>query len=220
MIKYKSYQTEEQTMIVEKIRKTGIIPVVVINDTDSAEPLADALVEGGLPCAEITLRTEAGLGAIERLAKRTNILVGAGTVLSIEQAEAACGSGASFIVSPGFSSKVVQWCLQREIAVFPGIATPSELQRAYEMGLTTVKFFPAEALGGMSTLKALASVYTGMKFMPTGGITTMNVKSYLAHRQVVACGGSWMVKPDWITRGRFDIIIEETRKAVGVLQIP
>ncbi len=205
-------------MIIEKIRKTGIIPVVVIDKSEMAQPLADALVEGGLPCAEITLRTKEGITAIGLLAKRSDILVGAGTVLSVEQAEAACGAGASFIVSPGFSVKVVQWCLHRGVAVFPGIATPSELQRAYEESLTTVKYFPAESLGGINSLKALAGVFRMMHFMPTGGISTGNLTAYLSHPQVVACGGSWMVKPDWIDSQRFDLVVEETRKAAAARQ--
>ncbi len=202
-------------MILEKIHKTGIIPVVVIDKSEMAQPLADALVEGGLPCAEITLRTKEGIAAIGLLARRSDILVGAGTVLSVEQAEEACAAGASFIVSPGFSAKVVQWCLDRGVAVFPGIATPSELQWAYETGLTTVKYFPAESLGGIESLKALASVYRMMNFMPTGGISTGNVEAYLCHPQVVACGGSWMVRPDWIDGRRFDLVVEETRKAAA-----
>jgi len=200
-------------MIIETIRETRIIPVVVISNIETAEPLADALVEGGLPCIEITLRTKEGIGALQALSKRSDILVGAGTVLSVEQAEAACDSGVSFIVSPGFSPQVVQWCLKRDVPVFPGIATPSELQRAYELGLTTVKFFPAEFFGGLKSLKALASVYGMMNFMPTGGITSENVKEYLSHPQVLACGGSWMVKPEWLAEGRFDKIRAETQKA-------
>ena len=196
------------------LRKNRLIPVVVIEDAQLATPLADAIVSGGLSCVEITLRTEVALEAIKIMAIRPDMVVGAGTVLNIEQAKAAVDSGARFIVSPGMSRQLVDWCLDHDLPVFPGCATPTEIQLALEAGLNTVKFFPAEPLGGAKMLSTLSGVFRLMQFMPTGGITSGNVLEYLALKQVVACGGSWMVKSEWIRQQQFGKIQDEVAKVV------
>lgn len=194
-----------------------LIPVVVLEDERHAVPLAKTIVAGGLNCVEITLRTEVGLSAIRQMANRGDLLVGAGTVFTTDQAKAAVDHGARFIVSPGFSMNLVQWCQKTGVQVYPGCATPTDLQHALEAGLSTVKFFPAELMGGPAMLKTLSSVFRSMRFMPTGGITGDNIGTYLALQQVVACGGSWMVRPEWIRQGRFDIISQEIVTAVRIV---
>jgi 2-dehydro-3-deoxyphosphogluconate aldolase/(4S)-4-hydroxy-2-oxoglutarate aldolase len=195
-----------------------IIPVVAIHDAQNANPLADALIEGGLPSAEITFRTEAALGAISRMAKRGDILVGAGTVLKVEQAKQAIDSGACFIVSPGFNPKVVQYCVENHIPVTPGTSTPTDIERALDFGLDVVKFFPAEAFGGVKTLKAISAPYGMMRFVPTGGIGPHNVMDYLGLPNVPACGGSWMVKSDLISKGKFTEIVRLTHEAMDLVK--
>jgi len=201
----------------EEVLKLRIIPVVTIHDAENTEPLADALLEGGLPCAEITFRTDAAAEAIERIAKKAGMLVGAGTVLKIEQAKQALDCGACFIVSPGFNPKVVQFCLENGIPVTPGISTPTDIEGALDFGLEIVKFFPAEAFGGVKTLKAISAPYGMIKFIPTGGIGPHNVLDYLALPQVPACGGSWMVKSDLIAGKNFSEIGRLTREAVSLV---
>lgn len=193
----------------------GIVPVVVIKNAERAAGLARALCAGGLPVAEVTFRTECAAEAIRGMVKNVpEILVGAGTVHSPEQAAAAVEAGASFIVTPGFSRKTVQWCLDHAVPVFPGCTGPSDVESAIEMGLDTVKFFPAEPYGGVKTLKALAGPYGGIRFMPTGGINEKNVADYLALKNVAACGGSWMVPSDLVEAGEFDHITALCRNAV------
>lgn len=187
------------------------MPVVSVDDTAHADPLADALVAGGLPCAEITLRTEAGLAAIRSLARRGDLLVGAGTVHSVDQAARVAEAGAAFVVSPGLNPKTVRWCIDHAVPVIPGVATPTDLEAALEFGLEVVKFFPAEALGGVAMLRALGGPFAGVRFVPTGGITADNVGSYLSLPNVLAVGGSWMVQSQRIAAGRFD----EIRRAVS-----
>lgn len=170
-----------------------VIPVIVIDNASSAPMLGQTLVNAGLPIAEITLRTEAALPSIREMAKIPGLLVGAGTVLTVEQAQAAVEAGARFLVSPGLHEDVIAYAQSISVPIIPGIATPSEMARAISLGLTTVKFFPAEALGGVPLLKAIGSVYPHIKVMPTGGITPANVGDYLALPNVLACGGSWMV---------------------------
>jgi 2-dehydro-3-deoxyphosphogluconate aldolase/(4S)-4-hydroxy-2-oxoglutarate aldolase len=201
-------------ILIERLQLLSILPVVVIEDEESANELANALVAGGLPCAEITLRSGAALAVIRRLAKRDDILVGAGTVLNVEQARAAVEAGAAFLVSPGISPDVVNWSLKHGIPLFPGIATPTEIQLAVQLGITVVKFFPAEAFGGVRTIKALGSVFRSVRFIPTGGICPENLAAYLSCPEVLACGGSWMVKPQWIKERRFDLIRQESQKAI------
>lgn len=206
------------TMVFEKALQMKIIPVVAIHEADLADALADALLEGGLPCAEITFRTQAAQAAIRRMAKRGDILVGAGTVLTIDQVKQAVDAGATFIVAPGFNPKVVNYCLEHKIPMAPGVATPTDIEAALDLGLSILKYFPAEAFGGLSTLKAISAPYTDVKFIPTGGINAENVGAYLAHPKVVACGGSWMVKSAFITDGQFDKITQLVREAVALVQ--
>ncbi len=201
--------------ILEKIGKTAIVPVVLLENAKDAKPLARALCDGGLPCAEVTFRTEAAEEGIRVMAEEfPQMLVGAGTVLTTDQADRAIAAGAKFIVSPGLNPRVVKHCLEKGITMLPGTATPSDVERAMEFGLDAVKFFPAEAAGGLAMIQAMAAPYINMKFMPTGGINEKNLRSYLDFPRVLACGGSWMVKGELIRAGKFDEIRELTRKAV------
>ena len=201
----------------QDVLKLRIIPVVAIHDAENAGLLADALLEGGLPCAEITFRTEAAADAIKRIARNKEMLVGAGTVLKIEQAQQAMDCGACFIVSPGFNPKVVQFCLDKGIPVTPGTSTPTDIERALDFGLDVVKFFPAEAFGGVKTLKAISAPFGMMRFIPTGGIGPHNVIDYLNLPNIPACGGSWMVKSDLISKGKFTEITRLTREAMDLV---
>ncbi|MDO4553828.1 MAG: bifunctional 4-hydroxy-2-oxoglutarate aldolase/2-dehydro-3-deoxy-phosphogluconate aldolase [Lachnospiraceae bacterium] len=201
--------------ILEKIQKIGIVPVVVLNDPKDAAPLAKALCEGGLPCAEVTFRTDAAEESIRIMAEQfPEMLVGAGTVLTTEQVDRAVNAGAKFIVSPGLNPKVVKYCVDRDIPVTPGTSNPSDVEQAIELGLEVVKFFPAEAAGGLNMIKSMAAPYTNIKFMPTGGINAKNINEYLAFPKILACGGSWMVKGDLVKAGKFDEITALTREAV------
>lgn len=170
----------------ESLKKIRIIPVVEIQDAAHAQPLAQALLEGGIPCAEITFRTKAALEALRVMAKLDGLLVGAGTVLTIDQAQGALDAGATYLVSPGFNPSVVEYCLKHEIPVIPGVATPTEIALALEYGLEVLKFFPAEAFGGLNTLKALSAPYGQVQFIPTGGIVPHNLAAYLQFPQVLA----------------------------------
>ena len=201
--------------ILEKIGKTAIVPVVLLENAKDAKPLARALCDGGLPCAEVTFRTEAAEEGIRVMAEEfPQMLVGAGTVLTTDQADRAISAGAKFIVSPGLNPRVVKHCLEKGITMLPGTATPSDVERAMEFGLDAVKFFPAEAAGGLAMIQAMAAPYINMKFMPTGGINEKNLRSYLDFPRVLACGGSWMGKGELIRAGKFDEIRELTRTAV------
>lgn len=205
-------------MFCEELRKIRLVPVVVIEDAAQAIPLAEAIVSGGLSCVEITLRTDEALTALGTLATRSDLLVGAGTVLTLDQAKASVDGGARFIVSPGMSPSLVDWCLARQVPIIPGCATATEIQLALERGLDTVKFFPAEQLGGVKMLATLAAVFQNMHFMPTGGISPGNLLDYLALPQVVACGGSWLVNTNWLREERFDDIRREIGRAVELLR--
>ena len=200
--------------ILEKIKKMGIVPVVVIETVKDAVPLSDALCKGGLACAEVTFRTAAASDAI-RLMKDAHpeMLVGAGTVLTTAQVDSAVQAGAEFIVSPGFDPEIVDYCIEKKIPVLPGCITPSEVAQAVRRGLSVIKFFPAEQAGGLPFIKAIAAPYTSLSFMPTGGINSENVKKYLEYDRIFACGGSWMVKGKLISEGRFDEIENLTREA-------
>ena len=205
--------------VLEKLGQYGIVPVVVLNDSKDAEPLADALCEGGLACAEVTFRTEAAAESIKIMSeKHPEMLVGAGTVLTVEQVDEAVTAGAKFIVSPGLNPEVVKYCLDKNIAITPGVVTPSEMEQAIELGLNIVKFFPAEPSGGLSMIKAVSAPYTMLKFMPTGGINPGNVKEYLKSDKIFACGGSWMVKGDLVDAGDFDKIKELTKEAADIVK--
>ena len=202
--------------MIDSLEKLRVIPVVALEDADKAEPLADALCAGGLPCVEITLRTETALESIRALSGRDDLLLGAGTVHGSEQARAAVEAGARFIVTPGFNPKTVAWCLENEVPVFPGTSSPTDLEMALDFGLKIVKFFPAEAIGGVKTLKAFAGPYRTLRFIPTGGISQVNLVDYLALPQVVACGGSWMVKQDLIDGEHFDEVTQLASEAVSL----
>ena len=202
----------------EQLEKIKIVPVVAIEECGNANNLADALVEGKLPCAEITFRTSTATDSIRIMAKRGDILVGAGTVITVSQAKQAVDNGAKFIVSPGFVPKVVEYCVDNHIPVLPGICTPSELCMALEYSLSVVKFFPAEAYGGLKTLKALSAPFANMRFVPTGGIDSTNVSDYLNFKKVIACGGSWMVKSEMISEQKFDEIAKLTLEASSIVE--
>ena len=206
-------------MIFEQFSKIGIIPVVVLDDAKDAAPLAKVLCENGLPCAEVTFRTAAAEEAIKIMSHEfPDMLVGAGTVLTIEQAEKAINAGAKFIVAPGLNPKIVQYCLDQSVPVTPGTQTPSEMEKALELGLKVVKFFPAEPAGGLNMIKAVAAAYVDLKFMPTGGINAKNVRDYLSYNKIIACGGSWMVKKDLIAAGEWDKIGTMVREAADIVK--
>lgn len=202
--------------VLGRLRGLRVVPVIVIDDPDSAVPLARALAAGGLSCAEITFRTARAGESLRRItAEVPELLAGAGTVLTQAQAASARQAGAQFVVAPGFSPPVVEYCLSHGIPVYPGIATPTEIERALRYDLNVLKFFPAEPLGGVAYLKAIAAPYAGIEFMPTGGINRDNLRSYLAFDRVVACGGSWMAPADWIARREFERIRDAAEQAVG-----
>ena len=180
--------------VLEQLSKFGVVPVVVLNDVKDAEPLAKALCQGGLPCAEVTFRTDA------------------------EQVDRAVAAGAKFIVSPGFDPEIVDYCIEKGITVTPGCVTPSEVAQGVKRGLKVLKFFPAEQFGGVATIKAMTAAYVGIKIMPTGGINPKNVREYLACDKIFACGGSWMVKGDMIKAGEFDKIEAMTKEAVEIVK--
>jgi len=204
--------------ILEQIGLLGIVPVIAIEKAEHAEPLAEALMEGGLPLAEVTFRTAAAKDSIAKISTRfPGMLVGAGTVLSIDQVKAAREAGAKFIVAPGLNRKVVEYCVSNEIPVTPGVSSPSDVEAALELGLDVVKFFPAEAAGGLGFLKALAGPYGKVKYIPTGGIDESNLLAYLRFPKTLACGGSWMVKPEMISAGKFQEIKSLTAKAVSLM---
>ena len=204
--------------IFKRIEELGIVPVVKINEPQDAVPLGKALLLGDLPVAEITFRTSAAEYAIKALTEELpELLVGAGTVLTIEQVQKAVSAGAKFIVAPGFNAKVVDYCLENNIPITPGVNSPTQIEIALEKGLKIVKFFPAEASGGLALLKAMSGPFSEINFIPTGGIEQNNLLSYLAHPQVIACGGSWMVKSDLISSQNFERITELTREAVSTM---
>lgn len=203
----------------EKFAQFGVVPVVVLEDANDAKPLAEALVKGGLPCAEVTFRTQAAEESIRIMTQLyPDMLVGAGTVLTTDQADRAVQAGAKFIVSPGFDPEIVDYCLQKDIPVFPGCITPSEVAQAVKRGLKVIKFFPAAQFGGVDTIKALAAPYTSVQFMPTGGISAANLKDYLSYDKILCCGGSWMVKGDLVKAGNFDKIYELTKEAAELVK--
>lgn len=204
--------------LLEQIAAKKIVPVVKLNRSEDALPLAQALIEGGLPVAEVTFRTDAAEASIREMANLPEMLVGAGTVTNTEQAKRALDAGASFLVTPGFSSKVTEFALEHKLPVLPGISTPTELMMAMEYGLPVVKFFPAVQYGGLATIKALAAPFPSIRFMPTGGINASNVKEYLAYDRIIACGGSWMVKENFIKAGDFASITKLTKEAVELVK--
>ncbi len=205
--------------IIERAQQLGIIPVVAIPKVEHALPLAEALLEGGLPCAEITFRTDAAAESIAQIKQRfPEILLGAGTVLTIGQVDAALNAGAEFIVSPGSNPTTIDYCQQRGVTIFPGVCTPTEIELNLEKGINVLKFFPAEPAGGVKFLKAICAPYKDVRFIPTGGIDAKNIGDYLAIPQVVACGGSWMVKPELMNENKFAEVQRLTAEAVALVK--
>lgn len=203
----------------EQFFEYGIVPVVVLNNEEDALPLAEALQKGGLPCAEVTFRTDAAEASIRRMCEAyPQMLVGAGTVLTTDQVDRAAAAGARFIVSPGFDPEIVEYCQKKDMPVFPGCVTPSEVAQAVKRGLKVVKFFPAEQAGGAAMIKAMAAPYTMVRFMPTGGINEKNLEDYLGCKSILCCGGSWMVKSTLIENKEFDKITKLTKEAVGLVK--
>ncbi len=204
--------------IMQEISNIGIIPVIKINDASKAVGLAKALIDGGLPAAEVTFRTDAAEEAIRSIVKAyPDMIVGAGTVLTIDQAQRALNAGAKFIVSPGFNPKVVSWCIENGVTPLPGCTTPSEIEQALELGLKVVKFFPAEQSGGLAKIKAMSAPYGNVKFMPTGGVNLDNVNDYLRCNKIVACGGSFMVKESYIDNENWEEITKLTKQSVDIM---
>ena len=211
--------SEKCEAVFKRFEEVGIIPVVVLNDAKDALPLGKALMEGGLPAAEVTFRTAAAEESIRIMSENfPDMLVGAGTVLTTEQVDRAVAAGAKFIVAPGLDEEVVKYCLERDIPVCPGTQTASEMMKALKLGLTRVKFFPAENAGGLKMIKAIGAALTALKFMPTGGINAENVKEYLASDKIFCAGGSWMVKGDMIKAGEFDRIRTMTAEAAAIVK--
>lgn len=204
------------TEVLGIIKKFRVLPIVAVKNTKDALPLADALNDGGLPLVEVTFRTESAEEAIRAISERGDILVGAGTVVTISQAEKAAAAGAKFIVSPGLDADIVRFCLDRGLAVTPGICTPTEVMAAMKLGLTTLKFFPAEAYGGLKTLKAISAPLASVRFIPTGGVNPKNLSEYLAFPKVLACGGTWLATSEMIEQGRFDEITGLCKEAAGI----
>jgi len=199
----------------EQIRKIGIVPVVKLDHAKDAVPLAKALIDGGLACAEITFRTDAAEESIKNIVKAfPEMLVGAGTILTLEQLDKAINAGAKFVVSPGFNPEIVKACIARNIPICPGCSSPTDIEMAMALGLRTVKFFPAGNIGGVEAIKAMSAPYGGLTFMPTGGVSAKNINEYLSFSKVIACGGSWMVDPKLIEAGDFAEITKRTWEAV------
>ena len=204
--------------VLKRLGEIRLVPVVVLENAKDAEPLAEALIAGGLPCAEVTFRTAAAAESIKRISKYKEICLGAGTVLTVDQAKLAVNSGATFIVSPGFNPKVVKYCVENRIPITPGICTPTEIEMGIDYGLNIFKFFPAEAYGGLKTLKAISAPYSMIKFIPTGGIDANNLCEYLSFEQVYACGGSWMVTKEMISNCKFDEVTTLAKEAVDLVK--
>jgi 2-dehydro-3-deoxyphosphogluconate aldolase / (4S)-4-hydroxy-2-oxoglutarate aldolase len=205
--------------IIERVHELAIIPVISIPKLEHALPLAESLVEGGLPCAEITFRTAAAGESISQIRQRfPDIFLGAGTVLTTAQAGTAINAGAQFIVSPGTNPVVIEYCQSKGVTIFPGVCTPTEVETALSKGIDVLKFFPAEPMGGVKFLQAISAPYRQVRFIPTGGIDPKNLGQYLALPQVLACGGSWMVKPELINAGEFDQIRKLVEEAVKLVK--
>lgn len=205
----------QKSMITEALRRWRIVPVITIEDAKNAVPLSSALLAGGLPIAEITLRTPAAMEALRRIThEQPEMFAGVGTVLNVRQAVQARSAGAHFVISPGFNRGVVEYCLEHDIPVYPGVATATEIEAALEAGLNLLKLWPIETLGGVKYLQLLSGPFVGVEFNPSGGVTGANFESYLALKNVVACGGSWMAPPDWIAARQFERIRAAVRDTV------
>ncbi len=201
----------------ERFERFGVIPVIALHDTDAADDLATALVHGGVPVAEVTFRTDGADTVIRAMAKRSDILVGAGTVRTVAQAELARDCGAAFIVTPGFSPAVVDWAIDHSVPIFPGVDSTVAMEMGLERGLTCLKFFPAVASGGITKLRALAGPYPELRFMPTGGVNATNLAEWLAVPSVVACGGSWFVQRDLLENRQWDRVAGLAREAAAIV---
>jgi 2-dehydro-3-deoxyphosphogluconate aldolase / (4S)-4-hydroxy-2-oxoglutarate aldolase len=205
--------------VLARIRSHGVVPVLVVHDAAHAAPLAHALCDGGIPCAEVTYRTPAAGEVLRRMREaRPDMLVGAGTVLTPACAAEARAAGAAFIVSPGFNPAVVDYCQAHDIPIYPGVCTPTEIEAAMAKELRVLKFFPAEPMGGLRTLKAISAPYGGISFMPTGGIGLGTLAEYLAFDRIVACGGSWLTPAVWLRDGDFARVREETMRTVTLVR--
>jgi len=204
----------EETLL--RLKKAAVVPVVVLEKEEDALPTANALLSGGIDVMEITLRTDAGLACIKKLAQHPDMLVGAGTVLSLDQAKRCVDAGAKFIVSPGFNAQMVKWCVENDIAVTPGCVTPTEIMAALELGINVVKFFPANVYGGLGAMKALAAPFGNVKFIPTGGVNAQNLKEYISAPFVYAVGGSWLCTKADISAGSFEKITHLCAQAVEI----
>lgn len=203
----------------EGLAATGVIPVVVLDRVEDAVPMAHALAEGGLPAAEVTFRTAAAAGCIHEMAEKCpEVLVGAGTVVNVEQARRAVDAGAKFVVSPGTDLELVDWCLEHEVNVMPGAVTPTEITALINRGIHVSKFFPANLYGGIPAMSALASVFVGHRFMPTGGVSAQNVGDYLSNPAIVAAGGTWMVKPALFEDGDFSQVQALSAEAAAAVR--
>ena len=205
--------------VMERCAATGIVPVVVIEHTEDAIPTAKALLEGGIDIMEITMRTAACLDSIRAISKECpEVLVGAGTVLTLEQCKACVEAGAKFIVAPGYDPEVVDWCVANQVAVIPGCVTPSEIMMALKAGLKTVKFFPANIYGGLKAMKSLSGPFGGVTFLPTGGVNGENIQEYISSPFIKAVGGSWMCAKASITGHKFDEITALSKAARAVVK--
>ncbi|MDR1400747.1 MAG: bifunctional 4-hydroxy-2-oxoglutarate aldolase/2-dehydro-3-deoxy-phosphogluconate aldolase [Endomicrobium sp.] len=204
--------------LLREIAKIGIVPVITLDNVDHAIPLAKALRAGGINCAEITFRTKAAKESIEAISQKfPQILIGAGTVLTMQHVDEAIYAGAKFIVSPGLNTKIVKYCIEKNITVIPGCSSASDIEAALELGLDTVKFFPAENIGGVNTIKSLSAPYSNMNFMPTGGISLKNINSYLSFKKVIACGGSWIASKELINKDDFVSITKLSKEVISVI---
>lgn len=201
--------------VFDLISRLRVIPAIVIEDAAKATPLAEAMLAGGLPIAEVTLRTPAALDSIRIMAGNPTLCVGAGTVTTPDQAREAIYAGAAFIVTPGLDEPIIRLCQEQNVPVIPGAVTPTEIMRAQNCGLWLVKFFPSHAFGGLQAIQALAGPFPNMRFLPTGGITLENLRTYLSHPSVLACGGTWMAKAEWIREGKFNFIEQACAQTVG-----
>jgi 2-dehydro-3-deoxyphosphogluconate aldolase / (4S)-4-hydroxy-2-oxoglutarate aldolase len=200
------------------LSRIGLVPVITIDSPRDAVPLAEALLDGGIGCAEVTFRTSSAAESIHAISTHGELLVGAGTVLTVGQAEQATQAGAQYVVAPGFDPAVVGWCQAHNVPVIPGVATPTEISMALARGLDLLKFFPAEAMGGVQTLGALSAPFASVRFIPTGGVTVANLPQYLSLPNVAACGGSWMAKEGTISAGKFAEIARLSRQARAIVR--
>lgn len=203
----------------EKLQQLAVVPVVVLDKVEDAVPMADALVAGGMPSAEVTFRTPCAAACIKAMREaHPDMCVGAGTALTVEQVDEALEAGAEFIVSPGFNEDVVVRCIEKHVPVLPGTVTPSEVTAARKLGLSVTKFFPAAQYGGLATIKALCAPFVGHRFMPTGGVSASNLADYLSDPSIIACGGTWMVKPNLFADSDFTAVTEACQGAMDIVK--